>query len=85
MVFLLNGCHVPNDSHLATWGLDTAPMDDLHCDAVERWSLCKDVGLPAAPTILVEDIFGTYVQGGLDQTRLGCPVREVFPKWYLVL
>ena len=39
VIFLRNGCHVPNDSHLITWGLDTALIGELHCCEVERWSL----------------------------------------------
>src|SRR3989337_366323 len=76
VIFILNGCHVPNDSHLAIWGLDTAPMDDLRCDAVEWCSLGGDVGRQQ-PRQACRGNLGTCLRGGLDLTRLASQVREV--------
>jgi len=31
-----SGCHMAKNSHLVTWGLDTAPIDDFRRCEVER-------------------------------------------------
>src|SRR3990170_3255615 len=73
-----SGCHVSNNSHLVTWGLDTASIDDLrHCE-VERWSL-GGVGRPHYARQACQGGLETCLQGNLDLARLACPAREVSP------
>src|SRR4051812_5025699 len=68
--FLRNGCHVPNDSHLITWGLDTAMIGVLRCCEVERWSL-GGVIRPRCPQQACQGL-----RCGLDLIGLACLVTE---------
>ena len=73
-----SGCHVPNNSHLVTWGLDTASIGDLHCCEVERWSLGRVVRL-SVPDKLAGAVFETCLRGDLDLAGLACTAREAIP------
>ena len=79
-----SGCHVARNSHLVTWGLDTAPIDDLlRCD-VERWSLGGVVQL-CRPRQACQDGLEVGFWGNLDLARLSCPARDVSLSGVLLL
>ena len=68
-----NGCQVQNNSHLITWGLDTAPIGDLRCCEVERWSL-GGVVHPQRPGKLVGAVLRLVF--GATSTSPGSPAQQ---------
>src|SRR5215216_6018961 len=76
-----SGCHVAKNSHLVTWGLDTALIDDLRRCEVVRWSLGGVVFFRRSRQAYRGDL-GACLRSNLDLARLACPVMEVFPSWY---
>ena len=75
VIFLSNGCHVPNNNHLITWRIDTTSIGDLRCDAVERWSLGGVDRHQQHPASLLRE-YWLRPRGGLDLTELACSARE---------
>jgi hypothetical protein len=73
-----SGCHVAENNHLVTLGLDTALSDDLRRREVVRWSLGGVFCLRRTRQACRGSLEACF-RGNLDLARLSFPAREVFP------